>query len=193
MPRRTLLALCLATVAALPAMAQSTAAPVHVHTPGMQHPAAAQPTEPGQDAFGTISEIVKILDADPMTDWSRVDLEALRQHLKDMNAVTLRSSVRRTQVAGGLSMEVTGDAATAQAIQRMITNHAGMLDGMPEYAARAKMIPGGVRFVVTAEQPADSQAVTRIRGLGFIGLMTLGEHHTAHHLMIARGESVHGH
>jgi len=41
----------------------------------------------GQDAFGAIREIVRILDADPKTDWSKVDLEALRQHLIDMNEV----------------------------------------------------------------------------------------------------------
>jgi hypothetical protein len=51
------------------------------------------PTTPGQDAFGAIQEIVQILDADPKTDWSKVDLEALRQHLIDMNEVTLKADV----------------------------------------------------------------------------------------------------
>jgi hypothetical protein len=45
----------------------------------------AIPTMPGQDSFGAIQEIVRILEADPNTDWSKVDLEALRQHLIDMN------------------------------------------------------------------------------------------------------------
>ena len=39
------------------------------------------PTMPGQDAFGAIQEIVQMLAADPKTDWSKVNLEALRQHL----------------------------------------------------------------------------------------------------------------
>ena len=39
------------------------------------HAALATPTMPGQDAFGAIQEIVQILDADPKTDWSKVDLE----------------------------------------------------------------------------------------------------------------------
>ena len=47
--------------------------------------AATSPPMPGQDAFGAIQEIVQILDADPKTDWSKVDLEALRQHLIDMD------------------------------------------------------------------------------------------------------------
>src|SRR5690349_19552961 len=44
---------------------------------------AAVPTQSGQAAFATISEIVRMLKADPKTDWSRVNIEALRQHLID--------------------------------------------------------------------------------------------------------------
>lgn len=50
-----------------------------------------QPTSPGQDAFGAIQEIVSILDLDPNTDWSKVDIAALREHLIDMNEVTLHA------------------------------------------------------------------------------------------------------
>jgi hypothetical protein len=31
----------------------------------------AVPTMPGQDAFGAVQEIVRILEADPKTDWSK--------------------------------------------------------------------------------------------------------------------------
>ena len=66
------------------------------------HPFAAQglPTMPGQDAFGAIQEVVQILDADPTTDWSKVNISALREHLIDMNEVTLHAaadSARRQQ------------------------------------------------------------------------------------------------
>ena len=47
------------------------------------HAASTTPTMPGQDAFGAIQEIVQILDGDPKTEWSKVDFEALRQHLID--------------------------------------------------------------------------------------------------------------
>ena len=47
---------------------------------------------PGQDAFGTIQEIVQILQSDPKTDWSKVNIDALRQHLIDMNEVTLHAA-----------------------------------------------------------------------------------------------------
>ncbi len=49
------------------------------------------------------------------------------------------------------------------------------------------MIPGGVRLVVTAEHSDDARVVARIRGLGFAGLLTLGNHHVEHHLQIAKG------
>ena len=63
--------------------------------PGGTPTATGVPTLPGQDAFGAIAEIVRLLDADPQTDWSQVDLERLRQHLIDMNDVVLRAEVKR--------------------------------------------------------------------------------------------------
>ena len=51
----------------------------------------------GQDAFGAIQDVVRKLDADPKTDWSKVDLEGLRQHLIDMNEVTLTANAARSR------------------------------------------------------------------------------------------------
>ena len=48
-------------------------------------------SSPGQAAFGAIEEIVQKLEADPATDWSKVNIGALREHLIDMNEVTLRA------------------------------------------------------------------------------------------------------
>ena len=153
------------------------------------------PTSPGQDAFGAIQEIVRILEADPATDWSKVDLERLRQHLIDMNDVTLRSEVKANPVPGGLAMDVTGTGRTEQAIRRMVVPHAAELNAMPEWAARTEEMPGGLRLTVTAKDPADARTVARIRGLGFIGLLAQGAHHQPHHLAMARGEAMtsHGH
>jgi hypothetical protein len=158
---------------------------------GMQHGAATAgaPTMPGQDAFGAIGEVVQILDADPSTDWSKVDLERLRQHLIDMNEVVLRSQVKQTSVPGGLVMDVTGTGRTDQAIRAMLVPHAAELDRMPSFAAKTELIPGGVRLTVTAKSPDDATAVARLRGLGFIGLLTAGAHHGPHHLAMARGET----
>src|SRR5437764_5713379 len=36
---------------------------------------------PGQAAFGAIQEVVELLEADPTTDWAKVNIAALREHL----------------------------------------------------------------------------------------------------------------
>ena len=60
----------------------------HAHAHGGE---GLVPTMPGQEAFGTIQEIVRMLEADPATDWSKVNIGALREHLIDMDEVTLRA------------------------------------------------------------------------------------------------------
>lgn len=189
--RRSLIVLSLL---AIPVAAQAQG---HVHTEGMVHTPGMMmadggqvlPTMPGQAAFGAIAEIVRLLEADSTTDWSRVDLEALRQHLIDMNEVTLNAAVRQTAIPGGLRIEVTGTGRTRDAIRRMLAAHAATLDGMPDYAASAEEIPDGILLTVRAKEPGDARAEAKIRGLGFIGLLTLGDHHPRHHLALARGDS----
>ena len=142
----------------------------------------------GQAAFGAMAEVVRILEADPATDWSKVDMERLRQHLIDMDEVVLRASVKATQVPGGLSMDVTGAGRTVQSIRAMVIPHAAELDAMPPWSAKAESIPDGVRLTVVARDPGDAKAVARIRGLGFAGLLAQGAHHGPHHLAMAKGE-----
>lgn len=159
------------------------------HDVSMHAASAALPTSSGQAAFATISEVVRMLEADSTTDWSKVNVEALRQHLIDMDAVTMRSTVSQRTVNGGIEADVTGTGETAGAIKRMLSMHAMMLDQSAEYHATAAEIPSGVRFRVTAKNPSDARTVARIRGLGFAGLLTEGDHHARHHMAIARGEA----
>ena len=149
-----------------------------------------RPTSPGNAAFGTISEIVRMLDADPKTDWSKVNIEALRQHLIDMDLVLMTSTVKQRNVAGGVELDVTGTGPTVAAIRRMAVNHTRMLDGA-QYRASAADIAGGAKLTIAAKNHGDSAAVARIRGLGFAGLFTEGDHHAMHHLMLAKGQAVH--
>ncbi|HSL49974.1 MAG TPA: hypothetical protein VK878_12975 [Candidatus Deferrimicrobiaceae bacterium] len=165
----------------------------HMHGHHMSASAADGPTLPGQDAFGAIAEVVRLLEADPDTDWSRVDLERLRQHLIDMNEVVLRSAVKASPVPGGLAMDVTGAPRTERAIRAMVAPHAVELDGMSEWTARTDRIPGGLRLTVTARAAEDTKTVARIRGLGFVGLLVQGGHHGPHHLAMAKGEALPGH
>ena len=138
---------------------------------GGMHGASTTPTMPGQDAFGAIQEVVGILDADPKTDWSKVDLEALRQHLIDMNEVTLQAEAAPKQIDGGLEIAVTGSGRTLVAIQRMIPAYAQMANGHNGWSAKASELPNGELLTVTATDPKE---VPHIRGLGFIGLLASG-------------------
>ena len=149
---------------------------------------AGVPTLPGQDAFGAVQEIVRVLEADPKTDWSKVDLEALRQHLIDMNDVTLKAEVATKAVDGGLEMAVTGSGRTLAAIRRMVPAHASEINGLNGWNAKASMLDGGVLLTVTAIDPKE---VAHIRGLGFIGILVSGSHHQPHHLAMAKGEPIH--
>jgi hypothetical protein len=147
------------------------------------------PTNSGQAAFAAMSEVVRMLEADPHTDWSKVNIEALRQHLIDMDYVTMRSEVVQRPVIGGLQMDVTGSGRTLLAIRRMAASHTAMLDQSTEYRASATEIRGGARITITAKDTSDASLVARIRGLGFAGLLTEGDHHARHHLALARGDA----
>ena len=151
---------------------------------------SAAPTLPGQDAFGAIQEIVGKLDADPRTDWSKVDLEGLRQHLIDMNEVTLRADAVAKPIDGGLEIAVTGSGRALAAIQRMVPAHAGEINGVNGWSAKTELLPNGALLTVTAK---DSKQAQRIRGLGFVGILVSGSHHQAHHLAMAKGEFPHAH
>jgi hypothetical protein len=155
------------------------------HHAGMPAPSSdTVPTMPGQNAFGAVQEIVRILEADPDTDWSKVDMEALRQHLIDMNEVTLNAKAVATQVDGGARYEVSGEGRTLEAIRRMVPAHAHEIDGTNGWTVKAEPAATGVVLTVTA---AEQGQVARINGLGFIGIMAQGGHHQMHHLAMARG------
>ena len=160
------------------------------HAAALSACASAVPTSSGQAAFAAISEVVRMLKADPNTDWSRVNIEALRQHLIDMDDVTMHATVVQRNVAGGIEVDVTGTGRTAAAIKRMAVNHSRMLDQGAEYRASARETPNGARITFTAKDPSNARMTAQIRGLGFAGLMTEGNHHASHHLALARGDTL---
>ncbi|HUX32576.1 MAG TPA: hypothetical protein VMV51_01785 [Gemmatimonadaceae bacterium] len=151
---------------------------------------APVPRQAGQAAFAALQEVVRLLEADPNTDWSKVNLEALRQHLIDMDDVTMRSRIAQRDIPGGFTADVTGTARTVGAIRRMLVAHAHMMNMTAAYHMDAVEIPGGARVTVTAHDPADAAAVTRLRGLGMVGVLVEGDHHPRHHMMLARGQSM---
>ncbi len=157
------------------------------HMMGGQPPGNALATQPGQSAFAAIQEIVEILSADPKTDWSKVNIDALRQHLIDMNNVTLAANVKNDPIDGGMRFDVTGEGPVRDSIRRMTSAHAATMNGVDGWKFEAAEIEGGASLTVHA--PAKDE--DKLRGLGFLGVLTLGMHHQMHHLMIARGENPH--
>lgn len=154
------------------------------------HAAAISPgvTEGGQAAFAAIEEIVALLAANPSTDWKRVDVEALRQHLIDMDNVTLRAHVSVAPTDAGVRFDVwSDDAAVRTAIQRMVSAHVTTMNGVNGWElTTAKTERGAVLDVA-----ANAADTAMLQGLGFIGVMTLGAHHQSHHWAIAVGQNPH--
>lgn len=155
----------------------------HMH--GQQ--SGAIPTSPGQDAFGAIQEVVQILEADPATDWSKVNITALREHLIDMNEVTLRANASERMLDNGIEIAVTGEGRTLAAIKRMVPAHVNELS-THGWNAKTEDLPNGVKMTVIA---SDTQPLAKLKALGFMGVMAQGGHHQPHHLMMAKGEFVH--
>jgi hypothetical protein len=144
---------------------------------------ARVPTQPGQAAFGAMQEIVRMLEADPGTDWSKVTLTALREHLIDMDELTLRAVVKEDRVDGGLKVEISGTGRTLAAIHRIVPAQVHELNRFPGWDAKAESIADGVVLTVTS---ADAKQAVHIRGLGFIGLLASAAHREAHHLAMAQ-------
>ncbi len=158
-----------------------------------QHHAPAVPSvakEPGQSAFAALSEAVAVLETDPTTDWSKVNVERLRDHLLDMDEVVMRSEAKLSSIDNSISIDVRGAGRTLEAIRRMVPAHAGMMNGYRGWRSSTQLHDNGVIWTLMTPSPAERE---RIRALGFYGLLTLGSHHAPHHLAIAKGEMLPSH
>jgi len=160
---------------------------MHGNQPGMMT-GSMLPQETGQSAFAAIQEIVAMLDADPATDWSKVNIEALRQHLIDMNNVTLGAVVEATQSGDSMRFAISGEGPVQGSIKHMVMAHAATMNGMDGWKFVAETSDTGAVLTVT---PPDQASMTKLRALGFIGILTLGMHHREHHWMLANGMPPH--
>ena len=164
------------------------------HSQAMDHshhqagPVDSAPIEPGQSAFAAIAEIVAILNADPGTDWDRVNINALRMHLIDMDELTRNAQISTQRSDDSVIFSATGPHRTMQALKNMVPAHASVLDDETAWNASAEVEEDVVRIVLRSE---DQRELTKIEALGFFGLMATGAHHQEHHLAIARGEPMH--
>lgn len=149
------------------------------------HTNAASPREAGQSAFAAIAEIVALLNADPDTDWSNVDIGALRAHLVDMNNLTLGASASQQTTGDTVTFRILGEGDVLRAIQAMVPAHARELDKIGNWRVSANIIPEGALLQVSTNSVEE---IERIEALGFFGLMATGSHHQPHHMAMAKGE-----
>ena len=172
---------------ALPALGDGMEGHAQNHQ-AMHGGATGGPTEPGQGAFAAIQEIVAILEADPSTDWEKVDLPTLRLHLADMNALVLSAKVTEREIPGGFEATISGVGHAGEAARRMVPVHAKELALVEGWNVSVEAPAGG--NVVLRVTSFDPRLQPHIRGLGFFGMMATGAHHQAHHLAIARGDGM---
>ena len=158
------------------------------HEHGTMMVGSGMPGETGQATFAAIQEIVAMLDANPATDWAKVDIEALRQHLIDMNNVTLGATVEATELEGGARFSVSGDGPVRKSVRRMVMAHAATMNGVEGWKFAAEASDSGAILTVS---PPDQASLVKLRALGFIGVMTRGMHHQEHHWMLATGTDPH--
>ena len=158
-----------------------------------QHPVEtteAPLSEAGNDAFGTIQEVIARLNSNPDTDWSKVNIEALRQHLVDMNDMTLNVEVisQKAVQQGLVAIVKPTTARSAAALKRVFTAHPAQLKR--DTGWDMQIVKTGDRYTLTTttENPGE---VSKIRGLGYIGLMASGGHHQLHHWAMATGVNPH--
>ena len=85
-----------------------------------------------------------------------------------------------------MEIKVTGEGRTLEAIKRMIPAHVNPLREIG-WSAKSDDLPNGVTVTIMA---SETQPLTKLRALGFMGIMVQGSHHQQHHMMMAIGQSV---
>lgn len=178
-----------------PAIAQHNESDGHTGIDHATHGRATEsaiqltPTEPVQAAFAAIAEIVEILNADPETDWAKVDIAALREHLVDMKNLTEGAQVTVEASERHITFFVSGEGLVKRAIRNMVPAHAAELKSSLGWSTEAALTEEGAMLTVAA---SSERELVKLKGLGFFGIMATGVHHQAHHLMMARGEGGYG-
>ena len=146
--------------------------------------------EAGNDAFGTIQEVIKKLESDPETDWSKVDIEALRVHLSDMQDMTINIEViSQNDIPNGVETTIKATTPRAyKALKRAFMAHPKQLK--KDTGWNMKVEEKNKNFIIKATTSKKNE-IAKLRGLGYIGLMAYGSHHQPHHWMIATGKNPH--
>lgn len=151
---------------------------------------ALRPPLLGPPALAVLAEILARLEADPATDWRRVDLEAVRAHLRDLDRVILAAEAEPRELVGGVELRVSGsDAASEAAIQRLLPAAAERLAAARRWRLATRPIEGGLLVEIRSRDPRETE---RIRASGLVALLVAAASDEAYLLDLARGEPLAG-
>jgi hypothetical protein len=164
------------------------------HTSHSGHETASKatmtlPSESGQSAFAAIAEIVKLLNSNPETDWSKVSITRLRAHLVDMELLITEATATQNMEGDTITFTVRGTGRTLSAIRSMVPAHSEELNKSSPWNVKPHDFVGVFQLNITTPSYVEQ---LKLAALGFFGVMATGAHHQAHHLAMAMGER-HGH
>lgn len=148
--------------------------------------------EAGNDIFAALQEVISALNADPKTDWSEVNLTALKEHLLDMRDMVINVElVSKKALKNGSEILIKPTNKRArQAMKRVLSGHPAQLKQETGWNMSVTKQTDTYLLTTTTENQAE---VSKIIGLGYIGLMAHGSHHQPHHWSMATGSNPHLH
>ncbi len=175
-----------------PAMAEQAnkVLPTQHHGHQQKHLQYIGLTESGTDLFATVQEVIRKLEANPDTDWSKVNLEVLREHLRDMFEFSYNVDVISQQsIEQGVKIKVKPTTARAKkALAKVLSAHPMMLKMETGWNMQSQQQNDYYEITVTTTNPNE---IDKIRGLGYIGMLAYGNHHQPHHWSMATGQDPH--
>ncbi|SFV77742.1 hypothetical protein MNB_SUP05-4-898 [hydrothermal vent metagenome] len=146
-------------------------------------------TESGTDPFATLQEVIAALEANPGTNWERVNIEALRLHLVEMQDMTINVDVKQQDINNGFQAVVTPTTNRAvKSITRVLSGHPVQMKAETGWDMQVSNNDDVFTLTVVSKK---AHEVAKIRGLGYIGVMAYGNHHQPHHWAMASGENPH--
>jgi hypothetical protein len=173
-------------------------ASAHMHHANMDHAAMMGRntattqvvlTESGTDPFATMQEAIAALEANPETNWEKVNIEALRLHLVEMQDMTINVEVTQQSINNGFIAVVTPTTPRAvKSLKKVLSGHPIQMKAETGWDMQVSNNNGVFTLTVTTKKLKD---VAKIRGLGYIGVMAYGNHHQPHHWAMASGDNPH--
>ena len=81
--------------------------------------------------------------------------------------------------------QVSGAGVTLRAIKAMVPAHAAIVSKSNNWPIDINTVTDGIVLTIVVKDPEER---SRLHALGFFGFMTIGAHHQAHHLQMAKGQ-----